>query len=221
GVTATPRHDSYAAFVLAAVGTDIFDGLLASDLWAARETAASQRLTDMGVDPLAAGLLVATIGLAVTVVAVTAAYRLVCRVSELVGGWGDLGHRRGTAAAFVHALVPIVLAYAVAHYFPLFVFQAQDVVRLASDPLGRGADLFGTADRPIDFQVVSANAIWTVQVGAIVIGHVLGLVLAHDRALELSGWPRRALRSQVAVLALMVALTVGGLWSLSAGMATI
>lgn len=115
-VTQTPREDSYAAFVLAAVGTAIFDGLLASDLWAARDAAATQRLTDLGVDPFAAGLLAATLGLAVTVVAVTAAYRFACRVSELAGGWGDLCHRRGTAVAFVHALVPIALAYAVAHY---------------------------------------------------------------------------------------------------------
>jgi len=109
----------------------------------------------------------------------------------------------------------------VAHYFSLLVFQSQTLVALASDPFGTGADWFGTAHRPIDFQLVSANTIWAVQVTAIVIGHVLGLLLAHDRALQMAPGPRRAVQSRAAVLALMVVLTVGGLWSLSSGMAPI
>ncbi|MFN2471089.1 MAG: hypothetical protein ABR583_08890 [Gaiellaceae bacterium] len=55
------------------------------------------------------------------------------------------------------------------------------------------------------------------QVGALVAGHVLGLVLAHDRAVALVGSARTALRSQYAMLVLMVMYTVGGLWLLSQG----
>lgn len=68
---------------------------------------------------------------------------------------------------------------------------------------------------------MSPNAIWAVQVGAIVIGHVIGLALAHDRAVELSPTHRLAVASQGPMLVLMVALTVLGLWSLSEGMARI
>lgn len=117
--------------------------------------------------------------------------------------------------------MPIALAYFVAHYFTLFVFSGQDIVRLISDPFGSGADIFGTAEFRIDFQAVSPNAIWAVQVGAIVIGHVIGLALAHDRAVELSPTHRLAVASQGPMLVLMVALTVLGLWSLSEGMARI
>jgi hypothetical protein len=85
-----------------------------------------------------------------------------------------------------------------------------------SDPLGDGSDLFGTAGRGIDYNVLSGNAIWYVQVGALVCGHVAGLILAHDRALETYSDPREATRSQYWMLVVMVGFTSLGLWLLSA-----
>ena len=116
----------------------------------------------------------------------------------------------------VHSLVPILAAYVVAHYFSLLAYNGQDVWRLASDPLGDGSDLFGGAGATIDYGVVSATAIWYVQVAALVLGHVAALVLAHDRALVLYGSHRDATRSQVVMLVLMVCFTCLGLWLLSA-----
>ena len=120
---------------------------------------------------------------------------------------------------FAHTLIPIALAYLVAHYFSLFVFQEQaQFTYLLSDPLGTGhTDLFGTANNGVDYNVLSANAIWYVQVGALVIGHVIGLMLAHDRALVY--WPdyRKATASQYWMLAVMVAFTCFGLYLLSVG----
>ena len=84
------------------------------------------------------------------------------------------------------------------------------------DPLGTGhTDLFGTAANGVDFTILSANAIWYVQVAALVIGHVIGLMLAHDRALVY--WPdyRKATASQYWMLAVMVAFTCFGLYLLS------
>ena len=88
------------------------------------------------------------------------------------------------ARAFVHTLVPIAFAYVAAHYFTLLLFQGQAVEFLASDPLGDGSDLFGTADSPIDYTLIGANATWYWQVGFVVTGHVAALTLAHDRALR-------------------------------------
>ena len=116
----------------------------------------------------------------------------------------------------VHSLVPIVAAYVVAHYFSLLAYNGQDVLRLLSDPLGDGSDLFGTAQNTIDYSVVSATAIWYVQVVALVIGHVAALVLAHDRALVIYGSHRDATRSQVVMLIVMVCFTCLGLYLLSA-----
>ena len=118
--------------------------------------------------------------------------------------------------SLVHTLVPIAAAYVVAHYFSLVAYNGQDLWRLASDPLGDGSDLFGGADAGIDYSVVSATAIWYVQVAALVTGHVLALVLAHDRALALYEDPKQATRSQVVMLVLMVCFTCLGLWLLSA-----
>jgi hypothetical protein len=117
------------------------------------------------------------------------------------------------AARFAHTLVPIALAYAVAHYLTLVLFEGQQLIAAVSDPFALGWDLFGTADRKIDFFLTASEPIWYLQVGVIVSGHVLGVVLAHDRALADFG--PAAVRSQYAMLLLMVALTTLGLLVLS------
>jgi hypothetical protein len=119
-------------------------------------------------------------------------------------------------AAFIHSLVPIALAYAVAHYFSLLVLEGQATIALASDPLGRGWDLFGTSSRVVNFTLVSPRTVAYVQCAAIVVGHVAGVVIAHDRALVLFD-KRRATRSQYPLLAAMVLFTVGGLYLLLGG----
>jgi hypothetical protein len=128
--------------------------------------------------------------------------------------------RVALARAFAHTLIPIAAGYLVAHYFSLLAYNGQDLWRLVNDPLGRGSDLFGGGESSIDYGVISATGIWYVQVGALVVGHVWGLVLAHDRALELYGSPRAATRSQIVMLVLMVAFTCLGLWLLSAALNT-
>ncbi len=125
--------------------------------------------------------------------------------------------RRG----FIHALVPIALVYVAAHYLTFLLFEGQGIGYLASDPLGRGWDLFGTASAAVDYGVISQNQAWYAQVGCVVAGHVAALTLAHDRALALYGQPRAAARSQYAMLAIMVGFTMLALWLLSqAGTAT-
>jgi len=124
---------------------------------------------------------------------------------------------RSLAPEFVLSLVPIALVYAVAHYFSLFVIQGQYMAPLISDPFGKGWDLFGTADVVPNIGLLTPNTIWYVQVGALVGGHVAGLAIAHDRAVTIFEDRQDALRSQYAMLALMVLYTVGGLWLLSRG----
>jgi hypothetical protein len=125
--------------------------------------------------------------------------------------------QRSLVPDFVLPLVPISAAYLVAHYFSLYVIQGQFVITLASDPFGRGWDLLGTRDFAPNLAIVAPNTVWYVQVGALVVGHVAGLAIAHDRAVALFERRRDALRSQYPMLALMVLYTVGGLWLLSRG----
>ncbi len=124
---------------------------------------------------------------------------------------------RPLVAEFLPSLIPIAFVYLVAHYFSLFVIQGQFAIRLVSDPLGRGWDLFGTATFAPNLTVLSPETIWYVQVAALVGGHVAGLAIAHDRAVTLFTDRGAAVRSQYAMLALMVVYTVGGLWVLSQG----
>jgi hypothetical protein len=155
-----------------------------------------------------------TIGLVVVVALVAGLVRLG------ISGMRGAAHTDLTtdqlAARFAHTLVPIALAYVVAHYFSLLATQGQAMFYLVSDPLGTGANVFGTAQTTIDYAFFSANAIWYVQVAALVLGHVAGLVLAHDRALVTFEDGRTATRSQYWMLAVMIAFTSLGLWLLSA-----
>ena len=218
GVTRLAGQPAQVAFLCVVIATVTFDGLSGSELWARRDVAAAERLIGVGIDPFWAGIVVATIGLLVSIAVIAAAYEAAAAASSRLG---RLRTAARTASEFAYTLLPIALAYAVAHYFTLFVFQSQDLIRLASDPFGTGANWFGTADHRIDFRLMSPNVIWAVQVAAIVVGHVASLALAHDRAVGLAPTHRLAVRSQLPLLLLMVGLTVAGLWSLSEGMASV
>ena len=191
------------AFVAVMLGSVGFDGFSRVSWWqdAARRAEATPRSRSSNF----AGLL-AAVGV------VAGAYLLAVTVAARVADAG-----RSLAGAFVGSLVPIALVYAVSHYFTLLVTQGQALIPLSSDPFGWGWDLFGTLDFRPNLAPFSPNTIWYVQVATLVGGHVLGLALAHDRALELFGDTRRALRSQIPLLVLMVLYTVGGLWLLSQG----
>ena len=91
--------------------------------------------------------------------------------------------------------------------------EGQTLLHAASDPFGLGWNLFGTATWRISW-VPPPEAVWYTQVAAIVAGHIVGVTLAHDRALHEFGG-RVAVRTQYAMLVLMVALTSLGLLILS------
>jgi len=120
------------------------------------------------------------------------------------------------ARQFAHTLVPIAFAYVLAHYCSLFLWQGQAIGYLASNPLGHGTDYFGTAHWHINYNAISSTAIWYVQVAALVVGHVAGLTLAHDRALAIFRSGVEAVRSQYWMFTVMVFFTCLGLWLLSA-----
>jgi hypothetical protein len=200
------------ALVLVAIGGTSFDGAQEGALADPIKTV-YDRLVDLGVGFAGALRLTDTLFLLLTLVAVAALFMLGIRGMRTVAGAPSLTRlRRG----FGHTLIPIALAYLVAHYFSLFLFQEQGQFGfLLSDPLGDGSDYFGTAGAGIDYTLVSATAVWYVQVAALVIGHVTGLTLAHDRALAMFKDPRSAARSQYWMLAVMIGFTCFGLFLLS------
>lgn len=211
GLTKPQNVPGTIAFVAVMLGSVAFDGFSRTSWW-------QDRLYDIQADyivdsPRTADL-VATgfnlLGLLVGVGAVALLFLTAVYAARRVSDG-----RAGLAQLFVASLVPIALAYAIAHYFTYLINQGQFAIPLFSDPFGKGWDVFGTDGfQPSLFN--SPNAIWYTQVVVLVLGHVAGLALAHDRAVAIWGSARTAVRTQYAMLALMVLYTCAGLWLLSA-----
>ncbi|NGY06264.1 hypothetical protein [Solimonas terrae] len=122
---------------------------------------------------------------------------------------------RELALRFTGTLLPIALVYHVTHYYTLLLVQGPRVLSLASDPLGRNWNLFGTAGWFRAPYIPDIGRVWHVQVALIVAGHILSVYLAHVEALRTFADARRATLSQLPMLVLMVMFTVAGLWILS------
>ncbi|MEV0755957.1 hypothetical protein [Streptosporangium sp. NPDC050280] len=187
--------------VVVLLGSTMYDSLSNAPVWVRFVQESSLPAPVMGT----AGLLV-VIGL------VLAAYR---GATALAGRWGAAGPGT-TAGELAHAVVPIAVGYVVAHYYTLLLLEGQRTLALLSDPLGTGANWLGTAGWTVQAAGTSPAGIAMLQVTVIIVGHVLGTVLAHDRALAL--FPRRtAVLGQIPLLVLMVVYTVVGLFLLFAG----
>jgi hypothetical protein len=201
-----------AALVLASIAVTSFDGAQEGALSGAVQWT-FERCSDFGLS-LPDSLRVAdTIWLLVVFAGVCLLYWLGIQGMHTVRGSPPV---RDLTRSFAHTLIPIALAYLVAHYFSAFLYQEQaQFTYVLSDPLGRGSDLFGTAGGGINYGIVSSNTVWYVQVAALVIGHVTALTLAHDRALGVYDNVRNASRSQYFMLAVMVGFTCFGLFLLS------
>ncbi len=126
---------------------------------------------------------------------------------------GRAGDRPATAYPRLMAgsLVPIVVGYAVAHYTTLLVIEGQRTAINFSDPLGRGWNVFGSAEMGVNSALFEhPTAIAVIQLLAIVTGHVVGIIVAHEKAIQLLP-PATALRAQWPMLVVMIAYTTAGL----------
>ena len=190
------------AVVVVLVGSTAFDGLTRTEWWQNGPGVSG----DAATRPQLLGLTAMLLLVALLYVAAT-------KLAGRSGGIAD------GPAQYAHSVIPIAAGYAIAHYFSLLLLDGQLTYILASDPFDQGWNLFGTVRNSVDFTAVSARTISLVQVAAIVGGHILGVVLAHDRAVALSGPDRRAQArvTQYPLLAVMVVFTLGGLFLLLGG----
>ncbi len=203
------------AMVLVTIGGTAYDG--------AREGVLDgtagwmfDRFVDIGLSPVLSLRLAGSILLFLTIALVAAIFYAGIAGMRTVGGKiGEISTRE-LARDFAHSFIPIALAYLVAHYFTLVLYQEQaQFTYLLTDPLGDGSNFFGINSGPIDYELISANAVSYIQVAALVIGHAAALTIAHDRAVAMFGDSRIAARSQYWMLALMVGFTSLGLYLLS------
>jgi hypothetical protein len=211
GLAGAERVPGSLAFVAVMLGSVGFDGYSRTSAW--QDLVARVERPYVIERPQLGDLLVNGVnlaGLLLVIVLVALAYLGACALARSL-----VGAPRSLVPEFLLGLIPIAFVYEVAHYFSLFLIQGQYAIPLLSDPLGRGWDLFGSADFTPNLAPVSPNTVWYVQAGALVAGHVAGLSVAHDRAVTIFEDRQDALRSQYAFLALMVVYTIGGLWLLS------
>ena len=207
------------ALILVTIGATTYDGATEGVL-ATPIQSVNDWLADAGLGPLAVLRISGSLFFAAVIGFVAAVFWAGISGMHTVSAAADERRDELTtgrlAQRFAHAFIPIALAYLLAHYFSLVVFQEQaQFGYLLSDPLGDGSDIFGTAANGIDYGTLSANAIWYVQVGALLVGHMVALGLGHDRALEVYGDSKLATRSQYWMLAMMISFTALGLALLS------
>jgi hypothetical protein len=133
---------------------------------------------------------------------------------SLAAAWmGRYGDRPATVypRLMVGSLLPIVLGYVVAHYATLLIVEGQRTAINFSDPLGRGWNVFGSAEMGVNSGIFNhPTAVAMTQLCAIVGGHVLGIVCAHEKSVALLP-PDRAIRGQLPLLLVMIGYTCAGL----------
>jgi len=191
----TPRP-GLVGMVAALLGSTAYDGFSNSSTWIGWAQNQDISMTWLGT----AGLILFILFVLVTYSGAT----------MLAGRLAD-SSRTALPGLFAHSLVPIVLGYVVAHYMTLFILEGQRTLIYLSDPLSNGANIFGTGLLAVNTGITNhSTTIAVIQVLAVVGGHLLGVISAHDRAVAL--FPRqKALVGQLPLLIVMVGYTMGGL----------
>ncbi|MGR3313435.1 hypothetical protein [Roseovarius indicus] len=201
-----------AVFTLVLLGTGSFDGLNETFWW----------MGVLGVNPLefpgrSAVIAQTLIGLVVCNLALIAAFAACLWLGERIAGT----HRplKQAFCLFAPSILPIALGYHVAHYLTAILVDGQYVAKALNDPLGNGTNLLGLGNFYVTTGFFNTpgtvKIIWLSQAGAVVIGHVIAILLAHALALRDTPGTRRAVLGQAPLAAFMVAYTVFGLWLLA------
>lgn len=183
---AGPHPAGTAAVVVVLLGGTAFDSFGATSGWI--------KLVQLSEIP---SPIWGSLGLAAMVLLVAVTFRI---------GVLNLGADRMAAS-----VIPIVIGYSIGHYLSLLVLEGQRTGALLSDPLGLGWNIFGTAETGIAMLWLdNPTATALVQLAAILGGHLLGVLLAHD--LAITGLPARyRLTGQLPLLLVMISYTIGGL----------
>jgi hypothetical protein len=196
-----PVRPGLVAVVSVLFGSTAFDSFKDSSPWVkfVQDSEVSKTLLD-------------NLGLLAFCVTVGLVFTLGC----VLTGLGEELRHRELPNLFAHSVVPIIVGYIVAHYLTYLVEVGQQTLILASDPLGEGSNLLGTGNLTVSYWLtLHPTGLATAKVLAVVLGHVLGVIAAHDRAMKVL--PRRhQLTGQLPLLLAMVAFTVGGLYLLFA-----
>lgn len=215
-----PVAPSMMVFVLVVMATVTFDGFIETPVWRSLFDAVVAvealhppllALRSAGLDAEGALLGIALLLFPLLFIALYLAFARLMVVAVRRAGGGTPPTVGLVARLFVLSLVPIAIAYHVAHYLSYLLIAGQFIIPLASDPFGFGWNLFGTLDYRVDIGIVDARFVWLTAVVTIVLGHIIAVYLAHVTALRAFADGRVALSSQIPMLVLMVGYTVTSL----------
>jgi hypothetical protein len=199
-------------FALVLLGVGSFDGLNETFWW----------LATIGVNPLefpgrSAVIGSTLIGLIGAILALVAVFAFTIWLGLMLTP--SEARFRDAFTRLALSLLPIAFAYHIAHYLTSFLVNAQHAIAALSDPFASGADLLGIEPFYVTTgffnQMDSVRLIWLTQAGAVVIGHVWSVLLAHRIALDLFPDHRRAALSTLPLSLFMIAYTLLGLWLLA------
>ena len=204
---AKPRRDQ-AWLALVLLTLTLFHGLSMTSAWESFEPGSVSLLKWIGLTFGTPRVVSFTIAMVVACAIPVALYALSCRLGARWSG----GERSATElfVRYSYALLPVALFYHLAHNLMHLLMEGGHVVPLLSDPLGTGADLLGTAGARVG-SLVSEEWLWAMQVALILIGHVIGIAVAHRTGHRLFSDAKKARRSLLPMFALMVVVSVAGL----------
>lgn len=207
-----------ALFALVALGTGSFDGLNETFWW----------LALIGVNPLefpgrSAVILETVVGVLAAPALLVIVFGICTWAGTLLAGSGRATSiDSGFGPAFRRlavSVLPIALGYHFAHYLTAFMVNVQYAVAAASDPFHSGADHLGLGNFYVTTGFFntrdSVRVIWLSQCFAVVAGHVVAVITAHEIAKRVFGTGRRAVLSQLPVSAFMILYTLLSLWLLA------
>ncbi len=199
GLTALDPPPGAAAVVCVLLGSTAFDSFTNTSWWI-------QSMQDSTVSPVLWG----TGGLLAMIMIVGGTFVLAALSMAPLRADGSL---RGVELPrlLASAVVPIVIGYAMAHYLSFLVVEGQRTAIGLSDPLGRGWDVLGSASMGVNSALYDHPSLMAmIALVAIVGGHILGIIAAHEKSLALLG-PDAALRGQLPMLLVMIFYTYFGL----------
>lgn len=208
-----PISLSAGIFALVLLGAGSFDGVNETFWW----------LAQIGVNPLefpgrSAIAAPTLIGLAGAIFGLIVLFALIVWIGlALVGATARFGE---AFAVLALSLLPIAFGYHIAHYLTAFLVSGQYALAALSDPWATGADWLGISPFYVTTgffnHMDSVRVIWLTQAGAVVIGHVWSVMLAHRMALNLFPKGRKAALATAPLSAFMIGYTFLGLWLLAA-----
>jgi hypothetical protein len=190
-----------AGFIIAMLAIVLFDGLHGSQAWGLfAQLLQWLGLIGLGLDDYLTG----TVGLISVWLFFVGLFYISCTISSRFTPLTPVK----LTNTFSAALIPIAVAYLIAHNFSSLIIQGQSIFFLVSDPFGLGWDLFGTASYRPNIGIIDAGTTWYLAVVSIVIGHVIALILNHCLAMRLVGSTRRAALITIPQTVLMIIFTM-------------